>query len=232
MRNEKKKCVLFSLILFLNYFLVCDDRDGKLRVKEPFSREVKNTWGGKQMKKNIMRPILCFLIATAFLIPLMGTTTLAEDTSIYFFDSRVTSGDPAPEWEENQDLMIDGDKDNYASTTLNGDVQELDGNTCPTGVIPVTKVELKTRGYYNQLLNARYIILRIHGSEFSYIFDNISSTAQWSGWFDITEDLKSHLGESTLTFTHVHNLDIDVLAGVDMNSFELFCSIVKIQVTY
>ncbi len=227
---RKKQIVLLSLILVLNYFLVGDDRDGQKSLKEPFSREVKNTWGGKQMKKNIMRPILCFLVVSAFLMPLMGTTALG-DRATYYFNSHDDS-DPAEVWTTNPGYMVDGNENTYASTQSDGDVELLTGNTCPGGGTLVTKVELRVKGYYFIGESARDIILIPvfpAGDGLEYTFDAPAGVTEgeWSEWFNITSDPNA----PTWSLNAVAALDCDVKASSGSGSFTLFCSKVEIRVT-
>ncbi len=96
--------------------------------------------------KNKKRTILCALLATVFLMPLMGNTALA-DTVTYYFNSY----DPNEAWEN--------PSGNGASTTIGGDVHLLNGNTCPgTNLGTITMVELRVHGYYEGV--QRDIILR------------------------------------------------------------------------
>jgi len=187
------------------------------------------------MKKSISKTIVTIAIVTAFLMPLMGNTALADSPETYYFNSRDTFGVPEEweEWEVNQDRMIDGDPGTFASTTTDKDVQLLDGNDCsydPEGTT-ITTVEIRARGKYSD--SNAYIILRpvFDGSDdgIDHTFTTITTVERWSPWFDITYGHQ----QQGWTWTNVANLDCDVEAKkMGDGSFTLFCSKVEIQVTY
>ncbi len=186
------------------------------------------------MKKNIMRPIICFLVATAFLMPLMGTTALAEDPTVtYEFNAHQSSDPGAIEWTYNPGYMVDGNENTYASTQSDNDVELLIDNECDgTELGTITKVELRVKGYYTGL-NDRDITLQpifiSTGEGENYVFDAPAGAGGWSEWIDITEDDNKPL---VWNFDEIENLDCRVKAESTMSGSTLYCSMVKIQVTY
>ena len=212
--------------------MVCDDQDGKSMPKGTFflgGQKIKG--GGKKLKKNIMRSIVCLLVATVFLMPLMGNTVLGEDEKevLYYFNSydRRTEA-----WETNPENMVDGDIDTFAETTDEGHVQLCDDNTYLGGSPgTITKVELRVWGYYSG--DQHDIILQpvfngSNGDEYSY---NTTDDLVFSPWFDITEDNNA---PETWTWTDVDTLDCYVKAEDKVTglSFKLSCSVVQIHVTF
>ncbi len=176
-----------------------------------------------------MRPIVCLLVATVFLIPLMGSTALgAESTVTYYFDSYDTN----VAWETNPQYMVDGNLGTFAETTIDGDVELLDGNTCPgTNLGTITKVELRTYGKYTGSQHDIILVPVFGGSsdgdEYSFATPRF---AMFSEWFDITNDDNA---PATWNWNHIVTLDCKVIAENNPGgSFTLYCSIVQIRVTY
>ncbi len=150
-------------------------------------------------------------------------------TATYYFNSYDTN----QAWATNPANMVDGNTSTYASTTIDGDLERCNGNTCSgTNLGNITKVELRAYGYYSS--NQRDIILRpvfggINlGSEYPY---EATSTAGWSPWFDITNDAQA---PGSWDWADIVNLDCEVIAefipGGPM--FMLYCSKVEIRVVY
>lgn len=144
----------------------------------------------------------------------------------YYFDSY----DNRTDWATNPGCMVDGNISTYASTYINGDVERCDGNTCPGDDLGnISRVELRVYGYYTSI--QRDIILQplfdgTPGSEYTY---QATSTANWSEWFDITDD---NSAPSNWQWTDVDCLDCDVKAGSGEFEFTLYCSKVEIRVSY
>ena len=167
------------------------------------------------------------LITTFFLMPLMGNTALASDQTYYF-----NSFDENEAWETDPEDMVDGDPDDYASTTTLGDVELCDGNTCIFGIANATtlRVELRVKGYADGAGN--YVVLRpvfngtTDGSNYSWELVWLGPP-DWSQWFDITEDTNA---PERWTWQDVANLDCDVEAIRGEGSW--YISIVEIRVTY
>ena len=173
--------------------------------------------------------IPCLMVATVFLIPLIGNSASAASVT-YYFDS----WDRTEEWETNPGWMVDGDWFwTFASTTIDGDVELCDGNTAqaPGPFIPIRKVEIRACGYSNTLGNS--IILRpvfcgtADGDNHTF---NLTTNVTWSQWFDITTDTNA---PSTWTWSDVACLDCDVeaLHGSGGINFVVYCSKVEIRVS-
>ncbi len=182
--------------------------------------------------KNKERTILCMLIATIFLMPLMGNTACAsEESCIYDFDSYDDSELGGEAWETNPGYMADRNPNTYASTTIERDIELLDEIYCNPAPFEITKVEIRARGKYSG--NVRDIILRpvfngtLDGD--NYYFTPTATGAE-SEWFDITDDFAQYGWD----WTDVQNLDCDVESGFDPSGgpFTLYCSRVQIQVTF
>jgi hypothetical protein len=187
------------------------------------------------MNISIRKTLFCTAILAILVLPFMGNTALSDSRNerIFYFNSYDQS--PSGEtWETNPGYMVDGDNGTFASTTIDRDIQLLNGNTCDgSGSGSITEVYLRTFGYWNSSGEDRDIILRpvfggvLDGDD--HIF-NGSSSGEWSEWFDITNDTNSH---TFWTWPLVQALDCDVEVGRgDEGSFTLYCSIVQIRVIY
>lgn len=184
--------------------------------------------------KNKQKLILCLLIVTVFLIPLMGNSVLSEGrssgTAIYDF----IAYDEGEAWEINPEYMVDCNISNYASTNISGDVEYLIRNSYD-GIPPgrtITKVELRAYGKYSGSVSD--IILR---PVFYGIWDGANhyftpgTTGDWSEWFDITDDPNPG---PTWDWDGILNLDCDVEMGPCAGQYQswVYCSKVQIRVTY
>ena len=148
----------------------------------------------------------------------------------YYFNS-ITSDSQEFAWDTNPYNMVDGNTSTYASTTLDRDVEECTGNSCPGTVIGlISKVELRAYGYY--ATNQRDIILRpvfggtVDGSYYHY---ETSVTPTWSPWLNITDDNNAPVSWS---WSDIADLDCDVESQLGMGPFTLYCSKVEIRVSY
>ncbi len=151
-------------------------------------------------------------------------------TAMYYFNSYDNNID----WTTNPVNMADGNTSTYASTTIDGDLERCNGNTCPGITIGnISKVELRAYGYYET--NQHDIILRPvfgganPGSDYNY---ETTPTAGWSPWFDITDDNASPVNWN---WTDIANLDCEVTAEDIPGggpAFTLYCSKVEIRVMY
>ncbi len=151
-------------------------------------------------------------------------------TAKYYFNN-LTSSSQENAWATNPSYMVDGNTSTYASTTLDRDVEECTGNSCPgTDIGPISKVELRAYGYY--ATNQRDIILRpvfggtVDGSDYHY---DATTAPGWSSWFDITDDNNA---PESWSWSDVADLDCDVEAELGMFPFTLYCSKVEIRVIY
>jgi hypothetical protein len=156
----------------------------------------------------------------------------AVESVDFSFNSYDTGGAPQ-QWTYNPSYMANGMIVYYASTTVNGDVELLDGNTCTgyeTG--DIESVWIRTYGYYSGL-NKHTILLRpvFFGTTDGghYEFDTISTSPAWSPWFEITDDRSA---PETWTWYEVDNLDCDVITAGPMSAFTMYCSQVEIRVCY
>jgi len=149
----------------------------------------------------------------------------------YYFNSY----DEEEAWATSPGNMVDSSTSNYASTTVNPDVELCDGNTCSgSNLGSISKVELRVYGYYSQ--SQRDIILQPvfdgenDGGNYTFKTEN---EAGWSQWFDITNDA-GRKAESQWTWNEVKNLDCDVKANYSIFSpeFTLYCSKVEVRVTF
>ena len=177
------------------------------------------------------RILLSLLIATVFLMPLMGNTAVA-DTTTYCFSEY----DWLEAWETYPWNMADCDPDTYASTGIDGDVELLYG-PITTGSSPgtITKVEIRAKGYYTGGQQG-YIFLRPvfrlgdgDNHEFTLSKDLVNAT--WSEWFNITGDTNH---PDPWTVDDVINLKVDVEAEIKEPAgptCTVYCSIVELRVT-
>jgi len=186
------------------------------------------------MKKSIGKTILCLVVATAFLMPLLVGNTVSEGRRTYmkefYFDQYDPYGD---DWENNPWLMVDGDEDTYASTGSDDQEELCTSNNCSGGSGEITMVEIAAKGYWTG--NHRYIILQpvfgdLDGDNHYFSPGEGIENADWSEWFDVTDDDNTH---EWWNWYHVENLKCYVRAGTgDPLAFTLYCSMVKIRVTY
>jgi hypothetical protein len=136
-------------------------------------------------------------------------------------------------WTTNPGYMVDGNETTYASTSTNNDTQYLNDNNCDREYRePITKVEIRVKGYYNGM-GANKIKLQPYfsgtssGSEYTY---NLTTSSNWSQWFDIPNDTGA---PGNWTWSNVSNLNCKVIS--DHNGFLLYtiyCAKIEIQVTY
>ena len=188
------------------------------------------------MKSN-GKAILCVLIATIFLIPLIGNSVLSEGRGSYtwYFNDY----DENEAWETNPENMVDGNTSTFASTSTAGDVQLLNESTYePThenGTI--IKVEIRAHGYYTGQQQPAIILRPVFGGtadgddHYFYPPQGLFN-ANWSVWFDITVDRNAPF---PWEWTDIRDLDCDVEARPDPagpDGWTLYCSKVEIRVTY
>ena len=169
----------------------------------------------------------------------IGTLGVDQEkyTELYWYDAdQVTyyfDGYYAREaWPSNPGNMVDGNENNYASTTSSL-VELCNNNTCNgTYLGKISNVELRVKGFYTK--SSVDIILRpvYNGNEDGddYVFDAPSAPGQWSSWFEIS--CSSGSAEEAWTWSNVTNLDCDVEADFGMGPFALYCSKVEVRVTY
>ncbi|EMR75041.1 hypothetical protein MBGDF03_01224 [Thermoplasmatales archaeon SCGC AB-540-F20] len=178
--------------------------------------------------KNKQRTILCVLIATVFLMLLMGNTALADDDT-YYFDNYDTEA----AWEHTPEDMVDGSENTFAGTNQSA-TQLCDDNSYSSGEPgTITKVEIRAKASYS--INQAPLILQpifdgVNGAEYNFTNPPEHPNANWSDWFDITGD-EMGPGVDRWEWTDIATLDCNVTARY-VGSFELHCSIVQLLVTY
>lgn len=178
------------------------------------------------MKKK-ERTILCVLIATFFLMPLMGNTASASDET-YYFNSYTGDG-----WEHTPQDMVDGDEYTFGGTDDNA-TQWCDDNSYSSGEPgTISKVEIRAKASYN--ISQAPLILQpifdgVNGAEYNFTNPPEHPDAGWSDWFDITGDVKGP-GVGRWDWTDIATLDCNVTARY-AGSFVLHCSIIQLLVTY
>jgi len=180
------------------------------------------------------KTLLCLLIVTAFIIPLIGNSALSEERSTektvwFYFDNY----DQFHFYWSDPGEMVDGDPDDYAFTTTDGQEELCNSINCSGyGSGTIMGVDIAVKGYYTR--SYRDIILQPRFGEDlwgdNHIFDDVpANSGDWSDWFDVTDDNNTH---EWWTWSNVQDLDVKVIAGTDGTAFDLFCSMVKIRVTY
>ncbi len=171
----------------------------------------------------------------------IGTLNSGQEkyTKMYWYDAdQVTyyfnSYDNGEAWATNPSYMVDGNGNNYASTTIDGDIELCDGNNCSGSDLGViSKVELRICAYYSG--GQRNILLRpVFGGSTDGLnirYTPPGSGGVWSPWFDITNDPSA---PGTWTWSDVDNLDCDVEVENDPFGlpFTMYSSKVDIRVTY
>ena len=185
------------------------------------------------MNKKICILVAMLLMCTSALLILSKESNvgaISTEEIIFCFDSY----DPDEAWEINPEGMLCCGY-GYALTTIDGDVQLLNHNTCPDNNLgTITKVELRIHGWYYFMGDDRYIILRPvfrSGDGNNHEFITITTMPSWSPWLDITRD---PYAPGTWNWTDVANLNCDVEAENNPlgSWFMLFGSRVQIRVTY
>jgi len=150
----------------------------------------------------------------------------------YYFDS-FDEGPYGKAWAAYPNYMVDGSISNWASTTINGDVELCDENNCSGDDLgTISKVELRVRSYYSG--GQRDTILRPvyggtnDGMEYRY---STGPSMMWSEWFDITY---GPYAPQPWGWNDIVSLDCDVEAEnyPPGPTFTLYCSKVEIRVTY
>jgi hypothetical protein len=168
----------------------------------------------------------------------IGTLDVGQEkyTSLFWHDASeivyyFNGYDTGEAWSSNPGYMVDGNTGNYASTTLNDDVEFCDNNSCPGNDLGViSKVELRVYGYYSG--SPGDIILRpvFNGTDDgSNHSTRITSSPGWSYWIDITGDLP---GGTQWVWSDVDTLGCDVEAEMGMGMCTFYCSKVEVRVTY
>jgi hypothetical protein len=136
-------------------------------------------------------------------------------------------------WANNPGYMVDGNTGTYASTSVGGDVELCNSNTCNGSDLgDISKLELRVYGYYSG--GNRSIILRPVFNGNNNLNNHTiypGSSPGWTSWVDITNDWPLS-GYPAWTWTYVMNLDCDVQTQSGSGYWTLFCSKVEMRVTY
>jgi hypothetical protein len=171
----------------------------------------------------------------------IGTLNTGQEkyTKMYWYDAdqvsyHFNSYDSVTEyWTSNPSYMVDGSTSNYASTSIDGDIELCDGNNCSGSDIgEISKVELRVCAYYSN--GQRNILLRpVFGGTTDGLnirYTPTTSSGVWSPWFDITND---PFAPVTWTWSDVENLDCDIEVESQMGQpFTMYCSKVELRITY
>ncbi len=165
----------------------------------------------------------------------IGTLSIGQEkyTSLFWYDACkktffYTSYYSPFAWATNPGYMVDGNISNYASTTIDRDVEKCNGNTCfGLDYGTISKVEIRCFGKYSGsgVPPVHNINLKTLGG-----FHVFSPTiiGNWSSWYDITND---PYAPNPWIWNDVENLLVDVEASIG-GLFTMYCSKVEIQVTY
>ena len=224
------KCKIIHSQFNYIFFRSLNDRDGTNYDKKNLqSRKVKRNHGGKDMKTNIRKTLFCTTVLAIFVLPLISNSASATSERIFYFDDWNSN----IEWETDPENMCDGDPDTYASTTDSSDVQLLDKNNCTgseSGTI--TGVYIRAKAYYTgapREVCLTPIFDELDGDDHYFYPPSGEQSADWSDWFDVTDDTNSH---SYWTWREVDRLDVNVSLGLGMTGFTVYVSQVEIKVTY
>ena len=142
---------------------------------------------------------------------------------IYYFNDY----DPIIVWATNPAYMADGNTSNYASTTIDRDMEVLNiilESTADKGAI--SKVEIRAFGKYSGSGYPPHdIVLKTVGGTHYFI---PGTTGDWSSWYDITNNPNA---PNPWTWTDIDNLVVEVEAATE-GAYTLHCSKVDVRVTY
>jgi hypothetical protein len=165
----------------------------------------------------------------------IGTLDVGQEkyTEMYWYDAikstyHFNSYDTMLAWTTTPSNMVDGSTSNYASTTIDRDLESCDDNTCAGNDLgTISKVEIRAFGKYSGTMGppVHDIILKTVGG--IHVFSP-TTTGAWSNWYDITNNPGA---PSPWLWTDVENLIVDVEASI-MGMYTVYCSKVEVQVTY
>jgi len=146
-------------------------------------------------------------------------------TVTYYFNAYDSGGE---EFETTPANMVDGSVTTDAQTSVNADVQLVDGNTCDgTDLGTITKVELRCYGTRVHASNNVDLRPVFSGSSDGDTHDAGLFTEGWTSYVDITSDTNA---PGTWAWSDVQNLDCDVISFV--STMWILIAQVDIQVTY
>ena len=159
--------------------------------------------------------------------------TNGNSTNDTFYFNAYNNGE---EWDTTPANMVTGNTTDYASTSVDSDVQLLNGNTnAGTDLGTITAVEFRLYTYQTNGSDGTVDIRPVFGGSSDGDNHTItppesSDNAAWSAYQDITEDTNA---PSTWTWGDVQSLDADIIfnEGAD-GSNTAFVAMVEIRVTY
>ena len=163
----------------------------------------------------------------------IGTLNASQEksTELFWYDAvkstyHFNSYNPYLAWVTNPAYMADGNTSNYASTTIDRDMEVLNINlesAADKGAI--SKVEIRAFGKYSGSGYPPHdIVLKTVGGTHYFIPD---TTGDWSSWYDITNNPNA---PNPWTWTDIDNLVVEVEAATE--SYTLYCSKVDVRITY
>ncbi len=175
------------------------------------------------------KTILCILMATVFLIPLIGNTAVA-DTTIYHFSEY----NPFIAWPTNPEYMVDGNESTFASTKNDDGVQQIYG-PLTAGAVPdtITKVEIRAKGNFSGDCYANIILQPIFrsGDGDDHVW-NLTTSVNWSPWYDITSDTNA---PDPWTVDDIATLKVNVTAVIPIcprRVITVYCSMVQLLISH
>jgi hypothetical protein len=165
----------------------------------------------------------------------IGTLNIGQEksTELFWYDAikstyHFNSYDTMLAWTTTPSNMVDGNTANYASTTIDRDLESCDDNTCAGNDLgTISKVEIRAFGKYSGsgVPSIHDILLKTLGD--THIFSP-STTEAWSSYYDITNNPNA---PNTWTWTDIEELIVDVESSI-MGTYTVYCSKVEVQVTY
>jgi hypothetical protein len=187
------------------------------------------------MKKTIGKNLVCILLVSTFLFPLIGNTATADVvTCDWWFTEYLTSEC----WGTNPVGMVngirDGDLGSFASESRHCITEHLYENEYDEEYeYEILYVYLQVFGYHtgdNEALGITPVFNNMTEGDTHVIYlPDGYDNRDWSVWINITDDLESHL---QWTWEDIENLDCHVTTGCNTQSFTLYVAAVRILVTF
>jgi len=210
-----------SLLIFLHVIFI-SIFSGLLIYRKKIIKFIKKHW-----KKIVIGGVVTGIISTGFIIPSPEPPDAPVEVTYYF--NSYDQGEPGETWETKPEWMVDGNIDNDARTSIQGEVELCLTNTYTGGGSGIiTKVELRA---YCHRTNTADIYLRpvFTGGDGDNHELDIGTSDAWSAWHEITTDTNA---PSPWAWSDVQNLDCDVDAFVVAAFSYAFCAKVEVKVTY
>jgi len=167
----------------------------------------------------------------------VGTLVIEQEkyTEMSWYDSSQVSSyfdnyNTGEAWSVNPDNMVDGSTKTFARASGSGDVElcnDTGFGSYPSGII--SKVELRANGYSTTTGRALSIRPVFDGTSDgdNHVFSLPSEGADWSSWYDITDDTNS---PAVWDWDDISDLDCDIEAYEGGGPF--YCSKLEVRVTY